>query len=139
MDNFPVSSLRVALKTADLGQMLKLLKISWKLLNSPAYRQQIAADLPESARFCPGNAAVMMGYDFHLSDQGPRLIEINTNAGGAGLALRACRGEPSQPQACNDDSYRCSRANGRHFGPVAHCRQSQLLMSIHKSSGSIPK
>ena len=94
MDNFPISSLRVALKTADLGQMLKLLKISWKLLNSPAYRQQIAADLPESARFCPGNAAVMMGYDFHLSDQGPRLIEINTNAGGAGLALRACRGEP---------------------------------------------
>ena len=94
MDNFPVSSLRVALNTQHLEQMLKLLKISWKLLNSPAYRQQIAADLPESARFNPGNAAVMMGYDFHLSDQGPRLIEINTNAGGAGLALRACRGEP---------------------------------------------
>lgn len=94
MNNFPVSSLRVALNSVDLGQILKLLQLSWKLLNSPAYQQQIAAELPDIARFCPGNAAVMMGYDFHLSDQGPRLIEINTNAGGVGLALRACRGEP---------------------------------------------
>jgi hypothetical protein len=37
-----------------------------------------------------------MGYDFHLGAQGPRLIEINTNAGGAmlnavlGRAQRAC-------------------------------------------------
>jgi hypothetical protein len=26
-----------------------------------------------------------MGYDFHLDDDGPRLIEVNTNAGGAFL------------------------------------------------------
>ena len=41
-----------------------------------------------------GPHGVFMGYDFHLSVQGPRLIEINTNAGGAFLhaaALRAHR------------------------------------------------
>lgn len=44
----------------------------------------------------PGAAGVFMGYDFHLADAGPRLIEINTNAGGAFLhalglqAHRAC-------------------------------------------------
>lgn len=32
-----------------------------------------------------GPAGAMMGYDFHLANEGPRLIEINTNAGGAFL------------------------------------------------------
>jgi hypothetical protein len=31
-------------------------------------------------------AGVFMGYDFHLTDAGPQLIEINTNAGGGLLA-----------------------------------------------------
>lgn len=30
-----------------------------------------------------GPLGVFMGYDFHLSPQGPKLIEVNTNAGGA--------------------------------------------------------
>jgi hypothetical protein len=36
-----------------------------------------------------------MGYDFHLSDAGPQIIEINTNAGGAFLnaALMAAQTE----------------------------------------------
>lgn len=51
---------------------------------------------PEVARFDPGARGVFMGYDFHLGRDGPRLIEINTNAGGAllnaalGRAQRAC-------------------------------------------------
>ena len=42
---------------------------------------------------------VFMGYDFHLAADGPKLIEINTNAGGAFLnallakAQRACCAE----------------------------------------------
>lgn len=43
-------------------------------------------DLPDSARFDPGHEGVMMGYDFHLTPEGPRLIEVNTNAGGALMA-----------------------------------------------------
>ena len=31
-------------------------------------------------------SSVLMGYDFHISPEGPRLIEINTNAGAAFLA-----------------------------------------------------
>ncbi len=93
MDSLPISPLRVPLATADLQQMLALLRLSWKLLGTPAYRQLIAAELPVAARFDPGHAGVMMGYDFHLTADGPRLIEINTNAGGTALALRACRGD----------------------------------------------
>lgn len=94
MDRFPISRIRVPLQRSDLAQMLRLVRSSWKLLESSVYREAVAAELPESAHFDPGYAAVMMGYDFHLTDAGPRLIEVNTNAGGAALALRACRGEP---------------------------------------------
>ncbi|MEO5672124.1 MAG: hypothetical protein ABIR26_15645, partial [Ramlibacter sp.] len=38
-----------------------------------------------------GLRGVFMGYDFHLGAQGPRLIEINTNAGGALLHAAAAR------------------------------------------------
>ena len=38
-----------------------------------------------------GPQGVFMGYDFHLSQDGPRLIEINTNAGGALLHAAAAR------------------------------------------------
>lgn len=34
-------------------------------------------------RHRPRNFAVFMGYDFHVGPEGPRLFEINTNAGGA--------------------------------------------------------
>ncbi len=44
-----------------------------------------------------GTRGGMVGYDFHLTPDGPRLIEVNTNAGGAFLmnALEAAIGAPS--------------------------------------------
>jgi hypothetical protein len=36
----------------------------------------------------PPNPGAFYGYDFHLTPQGPKLIEINTNAGGGLLAAR---------------------------------------------------
>lgn len=63
----------------------------------PAYRSQVLADAPAIARHDPGGAqGVFFGYDFHVSERGIGLIEINTNAGGALLnaalarAQRAC-------------------------------------------------
>lgn len=47
-----------------------------------------AGTAPEAAH------GIFMGYDFHLTEQGPQLIEINTNAGGGLLAaLQAERGD----------------------------------------------
>ncbi|MDR0735497.1 MAG: hypothetical protein LBF51_01470 [Zoogloeaceae bacterium] len=48
----------------------------------PSYRDAVLARAPEIARRDPGYPAVCMGYDFHLTPTGPKLIEINTNAGG---------------------------------------------------------
>lgn len=77
-----LSPAAVAVPRADLRRMLRLVRLLDRLAVTPAYRAAVAPLVPEAARFDPGHAAVMMGYDFHLTPAGPRLIEVNTNAGG---------------------------------------------------------
>jgi hypothetical protein len=61
----------------------RTVEILFRLAHSPAYQQRVDADADGFARFAPRNFGVFMGYDFHLTPAGPRLIEVNTNAGGA--------------------------------------------------------
>jgi hypothetical protein len=49
----------------------------------PGYQAAIMSQAPEIAAHDFGQRGAFMGYDFHLGDDGPKLIEINTNAGGA--------------------------------------------------------
>ncbi|MEO5352909.1 MAG: hypothetical protein H7835_06815 [Magnetococcus sp. XQGC-1] len=79
----------VPLPYADLRCMFRLVQILHRLQRLPSYRQQVASSSPPVAHRDPGHESVMMGYDFHLTPSGPRLIEVNTNAGGALLAYRA--------------------------------------------------
>jgi hypothetical protein len=48
----------------------------------PSYRAHALARAPAIARVPVRARGVLMGYDFHLTADGPKLIEINTNAGG---------------------------------------------------------
>jgi hypothetical protein len=64
-----------------------------------AYREAALAWAPQIARYDPGTPGVFMGYDFHLGAEGPRLIEINTNAGGALLNALLARAQ----RACCDE------------------------------------
>lgn len=84
--SLPISSTTVHVPHQDLRQMLRLVRLLFRLSRSSTYQNQITPELPEVARFNPGHAALMMGYDFHLTANGPRLIEVNTNAGGGYLA-----------------------------------------------------
>ncbi len=65
----------------------------------PDYQRQVLSWAPQSAQLNPGPVGVFMGYDFHLGEDGPRLIEINTNAGGAFLNAILVR---AQLQCCGD-------------------------------------
>jgi hypothetical protein len=67
-----------------------------RVISLPEYQSQALARAPEIASLAFGPKGVFMGYDFHLSARGPRLIEINTNAGGALLNLALARAQ----QAC---------------------------------------
>ena len=62
----------------------------------PGYQQYTLAQASPMAQHHFGPAGVFMGYDFHISADGPRLIEINTNAGGALLNAALARAH----QAC---------------------------------------
>ena len=56
-----------------------------RTLSMPAWAQQVLPGASTIAQADHGPLGVFMGSDFHLTPQGPQLIEINTNAGGAML------------------------------------------------------
>lgn len=98
-DPAAISSHSAPLPYTALVKMRRLVSLLYRLARQPAYLEALREDLPETARFDPGHDAVMMGYDFHLDPAGPRLIEVNTNAGGAIYAYRAAFPEatPDRP------------------------------------------
>ena len=80
----------------DLLCMLDTVRAVERIGRLKTYREQALSFAPEIARQDFGPLGVFMGYDFHLTLAGPKLIEVNTNAGGAFLnaslldAQRAC-------------------------------------------------
>jgi hypothetical protein len=56
-------------------------------IQSESFHNEVLKDVPDFALKDFGTAGVFMGYDFHLTESGPKLIEINTNAGGGLLNM----------------------------------------------------
>lgn len=73
----------------DVEAMVAVVRAIERAAALPAYRERVLARAPDIARHDPGPIGAFMGYDFHLTPDGPRLIEINTNAGGAFLCALA--------------------------------------------------
>lgn len=86
----------VFVSAVHLQHMAQTIAAIERVIALPAYREKVLAYAPQSARYVPAAAGVFLGYDFHLGPDGPQLIEINSNAGGALLnarllgAQRAC-------------------------------------------------
>lgn len=98
----------------DMQEIVKAIEATSRL---PAYRAAVLSWAPEIAKQDHGPIGALMGYDFHLGADGPRLIEVNTNAGGAFLnallarAQRECCAamEPPlspAPNTFEDDAFR---------------------------------
>lgn len=79
------SNLPVFLPRADRDAMLEIVAAIEETVRLPGYQQAALADAPTIAQRDFGPRGAFMGYDFHLADGTPRLIEVNTNAGGAFL------------------------------------------------------
>lgn len=77
---FSAADIRV--DKAQLEAMAEIVGAIEMVLALPAFRAEVLARAPESARWPVVARSVFMGYDFHLTPAGPKLIEINTNAGG---------------------------------------------------------
>jgi hypothetical protein len=70
----------------DFRRMTALVAAVETVAAFPGYQEQVFAWAPGIARRPALGHGVFFGFDFHLTADGPRLIEINTNAGGALLA-----------------------------------------------------
>lgn len=90
------SETAVFLSRGQFQRMEAVVAAIERVMGSAAFAERALALAPEIARRDPGPRGAFLGYDFHLGAQGPQLIEINTNAGGALLnvaltrAQRAC-------------------------------------------------
>lgn len=79
----PYAGTLIALERAPFETIRRTVAALHRVAHLDAHQAQVDAGAPAVARHRPRNFSVFMGYDFHLTPDGPRLIEINTNAGGA--------------------------------------------------------
>lgn len=91
------SNVAVFLPDRDLLQMQATVHALESAAALPEFRQRVLSWAPQNAQHNPGPRGAFMGYDFHLGVDGPRLIEVNTNAGGAFLNAVVAR---AQRQCC---------------------------------------
>ena len=87
------SNTPVFVPRADIAEMERIVQSIEAASELPSYRERVLSWAPEIAQFNPGPIGAFMGYDFHMGPDGPRLIEINTNAGGAFLNLVLSRAQ----------------------------------------------
>jgi len=72
----------IPISRKNFDAMRRFVRLMWRLKRHPAYLEGLKDMLPPAAGIEPDTPSVLMGYDFHLTEEGPKLIEINNNAGG---------------------------------------------------------
>lgn len=97
------SALPLYVSRGRLEQAAQIVAAVEEVTALPVYQSAVLAWAPDIARFDPGSPGGLLGLDFHLGIDGPRLIEINTNPGGVllnailGQAQRACMPKITKP------------------------------------------
>jgi hypothetical protein len=106
-----VSSVPVFVSRIAMDRMLATVEAIERTVRLPAISDRLLAAAPPIARADRGPAGAFMGYDFHVEGDVPRLIEVNTNAGGAMInarladAQRACCDAVSGQVAKGGDDF----------------------------------
>jgi len=105
----------VFVSQANVQRMQQIIAAAERVLALPAYAAAVGAWAPAIATRPVSARGVYVGYDFHLDADGPRLIEINTNAGGGLLNLLLARAQ----RAC------CPEA--APFSPLEHHNEQSVV------------
>lgn len=80
-----------------------------RVMQTPHWQEEVLSRAPSIARVDHGPSGVFAGYDFHVTADGLRLIEINTNAGGAFLNAALARAHRA---CCSDVPAVCDPPSG---------------------------
>ncbi|MDX8392561.1 MAG: hypothetical protein R8K53_08370 [Mariprofundaceae bacterium] len=87
----------VSIHGGDFSAMQHFVQTMWQLKQNSDYEQALKHMLPAAAAIDPGAPGILMGYDFHLTSDGPKLIEINNNAGGLYMGDQQWLPQPDLP------------------------------------------
>lgn len=117
------SATPVFLSARDYQAMAGSVSALHRVSALPGYQSAALARAPAIARLAFGPQGAFMGYDFHVGAVGPRLIEINTNAGGALLHAAAARAH----RAC------CTPLDGMFGGPHDLDRLDLVFVDMFRS------
>jgi hypothetical protein len=96
------SNTSVFLSQKDFDQLTHFSQVLEKTIQNSTFQSMVLSYAPEIAQKASLQKGVFMGLDFHLNEDGPKLIEINTNAGGAYLNLLLARAHVSCCQEMNE-------------------------------------
>jgi hypothetical protein len=137
-----IAAVPVFVASQNLAKMSTLIQTIDKVVQSSVWQQKVLANAPVVARCNPGNAGVLYGYDFHLHESGPQLIEINTNAGGALIVTGVLRAQSGCCAAAEAASPSCQAEQAEtaiidsllsDFAMVRGHRQPRLIAIVDKN------
>jgi hypothetical protein len=106
------SNAPVFLSAADVAEMVRMVHSIEAAARLPAYQEAVMSWAPPIAAHDFGPRGAFMGYDFHLGAQGPKLIEVNTNAGGAFLNALLAK---AQLACCREVEVGLGRSGAHDF------------------------
>jgi hypothetical protein len=112
------SNASVFISQAHVAAMLRAVRAIESVVRMPEYHDAVLERSPEIARRDFGPRGAFMGYDFHVAHEGPRLIEINTNAGGAFLNAALAR---AQHACCGPMAAGMPLSKARDFDAKVAC------------------
>ena len=105
----------------SLERMQSVVASVEEVVRTALFQEAALTWAPEIARFDPRSPGGVLSFDFHLATSGPRLIEINTNPGGA--FLNAVLGR-FQKLCCNE-------GEGFATAPIGVVTERSLLDTFH--------
>lgn len=87
------SDTRIFVAHEHLDRMAAFAAAMENIVALPGWCEAVLKHAPATARHESMASGVFFGYDFHIDNDGPKLIEINTNAGGGLLNIQLLRAQ----------------------------------------------
>ncbi|MEO6782104.1 MAG: hypothetical protein ABI196_14560, partial [Bradyrhizobium sp.] len=123
----------VFISQSETSAMLATVRAIEAVARLPSYRDAALSWAHAIAHHDFGPVGVLMGYDFHLAARGPKLIEVNTNAGGAFLNALLAK---AQRACCTEVAFALNRSEADGF-ESAVLRAFQHEWILQKRSGTL--
>lgn len=125
------SNTPVFLSESDTGVMLRMVHAIEVATHLPAFQEAVLSWAPAIAHHDLGPRGAFMGYDFHIAAGGPKLIEVNTNAGGAFLNALLAK---AQLACCAEIEAGLSRSEAHDFDEAV-LRMFQREWALQRGGG----